>query len=94
MVDTMPINQIPSRTTLSMLLDRLFWIKRWGSGSSELGNERQPLPYLRLINNPSHHPVPIIRHVDQQSREIHAGQLGTDFIFGKGGQQRIVEITA
>ncbi|HKU52452.1 MAG TPA: hypothetical protein VJQ25_08295 [Nitrospira sp.] len=27
------------------------------------------------INNPSHHPVPVVRNVDQQPREIHAGQV-------------------
>lgn len=87
MVDTMPINRISSRTTLSMLLDRLFWIKRQGSGSSELGNERQPFPYPRLINNPSHDPVSVIRHIDQQPREIHTGQLGTNFVFSEGSEQ-------
>lgn len=31
------------------------------------------------VNNPSHHPVSIIWHIDQQSRETHAGELGTEF---------------
>ena len=87
------INKIPSRTTLYMLHDRLFWVKPWGLAYLSLAmNDSPSLP--RLINNPSHHPMPVIRHIDQQSREIHAGQLGTDFIFGKGGKQGIVEITA
>lgn len=40
-------------------------------------------PHLCLINNPPDDPVPVIRDVDQQAREIHAGELRADLILGK-----------
>src|SRR5262245_3986057 len=37
-------------------------------------------------------PMPIIDDIDQEPREVHAGQLSADLVFRKGRQQRIVEI--
>ena len=38
--------------------------------------------------------MPIIRHINEEPREIHLRQLRADFIFRKGRQQRIVKVAA
>src|SRR5262249_54854505 len=54
----------------------------WGSFSPSFSVDESP-----------DHPVPIIRHIDGQPRQIHPGELRADFIFRICREQRVIEIS-
>ena len=45
-----------------------------------------------LVDGASDHPMPIINHIDQESRQIQAGELGGNLVLGKGSHERIEKI--
>ena len=61
------------------------------------GNKRLRTPLVTvftvsLMDDASDYPMPIVNHVDQQAREVHSRELRADLVFGKGREERVVEV--
>ena len=45
------------------------------------------------MDDSADHPMPIIRHIDEQPRQIHLRQLCADLVFRERREQRVIEIS-
>ena len=44
------------------------------------------------VDDSADHPMPIIRHIDHQSTQIHLRQLRRHFIFSERRQERMIKV--